>query len=817
MHSPLTIVHAPYGQGSPYVPTLAERTPQDPAGGDMVTLWFLTAPGHPGTSVTLHWTRNARPQTPIGGRAQGRYDSFDQWVFELGVVEAGDVVVYWLEAEPGPETGTAPCESQRFQFVARRMRRLYALADVQQQEHAITATLVDEAGLAGPLLTLSAPAGSTDLIRCTFEQGRPAGNLSAASTEPSLASSGGLQLQFARGSAAGGQLYLRWPAHGLEVPLQVRWLEEGDGRLVAIEITGDLQQPEVLVGFGERFDAVDQRGRALDTIVYEQYKNHGNRTYLPVPFFFSNRGYGCLVEGTDRVHYDLGRTVPDRWRCLAFAGAQQRVTVDWFGGEPLAMLRTFTALTGRPDAPPPAWVFGPWMSSNEWNTQARVEQELAKTLELDIPATVLVIEAWSDETTFYLWNGARYTPQPGSDCLRLEDFEFPTDGPWPDPQAMLDRLHAAGVRLVLWQIPALKSIQEAHPQHDADIAHAVERGYVLRQRDGSLYRNPAFWFHDALIPDFTQAEATEWWLKKRAYLLDQLGVDGFKTDGGEHLQGRTVLAADGRGGEELANAYPNLYVGAYHRFAQRLRHGDAVTFSRAGYTGAGAFPAHWAGDENSTWEAYRRSLHAGLSSALSGVIFWGWDIAGFSEALPSAELYLRAAAMAAFCPIMQYHSEYRAPGTPSKDRTPWHIQERSGDERVVPIYRLFAQLRMRLIPYLVREAASCVAHGEPLLRPLLLDDPADATAWHIVDQYRLGRDLLVAPVVEEGAVSRTLYLPNGQWHDFWTGSPAQGGRWHTVAAPLDRIPVYLRAGATSPLEAQASWPALPATRHPPPA
>ena len=92
MHSPLTIVHTPYGNGSPYVPTLAERVPQDPVGGDMVTLWFLTTPGCPDTAVTLHWTLNGRPQTPIGGRAHGRYDSFDQWVFELGVVEAGDAV-----------------------------------------------------------------------------------------------------------------------------------------------------------------------------------------------------------------------------------------------------------------------------------------------------------------------------------------------------------------------------------------------------------------------------------------------------------------------------------------------------------------------------------------------------------------------------------------------------------------------------------------------------------------------------------------------------------------------------------------------------
>jgi alpha-glucosidase (family GH31 glycosyl hydrolase) len=283
-------------------------------------------------------------------------------------------------------------------------------------------------------------------------------------------------------------------------------------------------------------------------------------------------------------------------------------------------------------------------------------------------------------------------------------------------------------------------------------------------------------------------------------LLDELGVAGFKTDGGEHLQGRGLTASDGRRGDELVNAYPNLYIGAYHRFATERRGGDALTFSRAGHSGVGAFPAHWAGDENSTWEAFRRSLVAGLSAGLSGIPFWGWDIAGFSEALPTAELYLRATAMAAFCPIMQYHSEYTAPGEPSKDRTPWRIQEHTGDERVIPLARYFARLRMALIPYLVREAAHSAASGEPLMRALLLDHPDDPACWHVADQYRLGRDLLVAPVVEEGATARRLYLPAGNWYDLWSDAALEGGCWLEVEAPLQQLPVFVRAGAILPLQ-----------------
>ena len=384
--------------------------------------------------------------------------------------------------------------------------------------------------------------------------------------------------------------------------------------------------------------------------------------------------------------------MPDRWRCVAEAGSDGRVVVDLLAGTPVEMVRDFTGLTGRPAAPPPAWVFGPWMSSNEWNTQARVEQEVALTQEHDIPATVLVIEAWSDETTFYIWNGARYTPRPGAEAPRLADFSFRPTAPGPIPRAWQTRCMRPASAWYCGRSRRLSRCDGPHAQHDADVAYALEQGYVMRRRDGSPYRNPAFWFHDAHLPDFTQAAGDGVVARQSAPICWRNGHRRFQ-DRRRGAPARAAICwpATGGTGANWSTPIPIYYVRAYHEFAQRLRNGDAITFSRAGYTGAGAFPAHWAGDENSTWEAYRRSIVAGLSAGLSGVLFWGWDIAGFSEALPSAELYLRATAMAAFCPIMQYHSEYRAPGTPSKDRTPWHIQARSGDERVIPIYRCLCQ------------------------------------------------------------------------------------------------------------------------------
>jgi alpha-glucosidase (family GH31 glycosyl hydrolase) len=217
-----------------------------------------------------------------------------------------------------------------------------------------------------------------------------------------------------------------------------------------------------------------------------------------------------------------------------------------------------------------------------------------------------------------------------------------------------------------------------------------------------------------------------------------------------------------------------------------------VTFSRAGFTGSQSTGAYWAGDENSTWDAFRWSLTAGLTASASGILYWGWDLAGFSGELPTAELYLRSAAAAAFVPIMQYHSEFNHHRLPARDRTPWNIAEATGDDRIIPIFRRFVQVRERLVDYLTEQAAIAIAAGSPLMRPLFFDYPDDAAIWHHPLQWMLGTELLVAPVTDAGRDAWDVYLPAGAWVDAWTGSIHEGGRVVTRAVPIDEIPVYVR-------------------------
>ncbi|MAU12548.1 MAG: glycoside hydrolase family 31 [Anaerolineaceae bacterium] len=568
---------------------------------------------------------------------------------------------------------------------------------------------------------------------------------------------------------------------------EVAWLNDGQ-HARRVRITFTCPPDERFYGLGERFNALNQRGNVLDVRVYEQYKDQGKRTYMPIPFLLSSAGYGLLVNSSRWMQFDLAASDDQSWTLEADLGDDESLDLTWFtDDDPFAIIGQFARSTG-PMVLPPQWSFGLWMSANEWNNQARVEEEVRTSLELGIQPSVLVIEAWSDETTFYIWNDAEYDTCPGGESFRYDDFRFPEGGRWPNPKAMADYLHDNGIKLVLWQIPVVKAIEEPHPQHDADRTHYEQSGFGVKHADGSLYKLRPFWFRDSYVFDPTNAAERDWWFNKRAYLLEDVGVDGFKTDGGEHIWSTQLHFADGRQSDELWNEYPQRYTQAYYDFSNSKR--EAVTFSRAGFIGSQRAPLHWAGDENSTWDAYRHSILAGLSAGISGIAFWGWDLGGFSGPIPTAELYLRGTAMAAFCPVMQYHSEYNPVTHPKQDRTPWNIQERTGDESVVETFRFFAQVRQALMPYIWQEAQYSAESGQPMMRALQLTEP-QASPY----QYYLGRSLLVCPVVEPDQSQSTCYLPQGRWISLWDGTTYEGELSLVVDAPLNRIPVFYAPGS----------------------
>jgi alpha-glucosidase (family GH31 glycosyl hydrolase) len=292
-------------------------------------------------------------------------------------------------------------------------------------------------------------------------------------------------------------------------------------------------------------------------------------------------------------------------------------------------------------------------------------------------------------------------------------------------------------------------------------------------------------------------------MNKRRYLVDELHVDGFKTDGGEFIYDDSVVFFNGKKGNEMRNPYPNLYVNGYYNFLQR---NDGITFSRAGYVGAQTNPMHWAGDQVSTFEELQAQIRAGLSLGLSGVPFWGFDIAGFAGELPTTELFLRATEVATFSPVMQFHAEPRTGqfGDCNRrswvnDRSPWNMAEVNKDDNIIEVYRKYANIRMNLIPYIYNEAYYCAKNGRPLFGHLIIDYPKDEKVLNMEDEYLFGRYILVAPFVKEGMTEREIYLPEGTWYDFWTHDKIEGCKTYRFKGEAHEIPVFVKAGSLIPL------------------
>lgn len=560
-------------------------------------------------------------------------------------------------------------------------------------------------------------------------------------------------------------------------------------------------------GLGEKFDAVNQVGKKPLNYVVEQFAAQNEKTYIPIPFLFTDSGVSFLQKTSYPSSFDFTNQTEDGWVAVdLFAVCPKRgvlydATIHM--GTPAELLKAYAQETGKAVLPP-KWAFGPWMSSNGWNTQKEALEQIQYMNHTAIPATVMVLEAWSDEETFYIWNDAKYTPRKDGGELRYSDFTFPEDGRWPNPKAFCETLHENGVKLVLWQIPVIKYEASAHGiQLDLDWEYAQENELCLKNADGLPYHITEMWFGNSLIPDFTNPKTKEWWFNCRRYLVEELGVVGFKTDGGEFLFDPDAYFSDGRTVAEAHNDFPNLYEGTYHEL---LKDSGGITFSRAGYTGAQRYPIHWAGDQLSTFSELKGQLTAGLSIGLTGIPFWGFDIGGFAGNFPTSELYLRSAAFGAFAPVMQFHSEPRGGqyymverNHWNNDRSPWNMSVANDDNSIIPVYRLFANLRMNLLPYIWQEAQYSSETTRPMMAHLIYDNAEDELVRNIEDEYMFGRDLLVAPVITEGAAGRNIYLPKGEWYDLWTGERYSGNQTVYIHCPIDRIPVFAHAGAAIPV------------------
>jgi alpha-D-xyloside xylohydrolase len=518
-------------------------------------------------------------------------------------------------------------------------------------------------------------------------------------------------------------------------------------------------------GLGEKFTLFEKTGtRATIWEADTCGSNTTDMSYKAVPVLLSTAGWALVLHTSFRSYWEIGSF---SYATGAAMLADNKLDAFLILAPDLkAQIAAYTQLTGRPSLPP-RWALGLWMSRAAYPDRA-VLREVAQRLRTEhIPCDVFNIDP--------TWLKKDYYNDIG---VEVCDFEW-NEAPWGAPQPLFDEFSRQGFSICLWINPYLPEDTAAYPE-------ALEKGYLVRTTTGGIAHlefNLA-----AGIVDFTNPAAKAWWQDKLIDLLNK-GAAVFKADFGDRVP-EEALFYNGRTGKEMHNLYVHLYVAAVYEAVQKVK-GTGMVWRRPGYMGSQRYPGTWAGDTQVTWEGMKGALRGGLSAAMTGEAFWSHDMGGFVGRKPSNELYIRWAQFGMLSPLARFHGT-----TP---REPWYY----GDG-ALEIVKYYAQLRYMLIPYLLAAAQESTQNGLPILRPMVLEFPGEPLIDQVDDQYLLGPDLLVAPLFKPGARTRSVYFPAGEWRRLeQPGEIVAGPGFHTVSAPLERAPVYVRAGAVIPRYAQA--------------
>ncbi len=444
-----------------------------------------------------------------------------------------------------------------------------------------------------------------------------------------------------------------------------------------------------------------------------------------------------------------------------------------------AILARYTELTGRMSLPP-RWALGYHQCRWSYYPDSWVRKLAQEFRARQMPCDAIWLDIdYMDGYRDFTWHPQRF----------------------PDPQGLLDALHQQGFRVVTILDPGVKQDPTYHVYQQG-----ARAGYFCTTPDGQVFHGPV-WPGMAAFPDFSRAEVRRWWGDLHATLL-QVGVDGIWNDMNEPtLTGHFAPELDVPRGSTLAphvqhgsegqslphlalhNAYGSLMAQAAHEALARLRP-DTRPFvlTRSAYAGVQRYAALWTGDNSSRWEHLRLAMPMCLNISLSGVAFVGVDVGGF-WGNSDAELLTRWMQLGALLPFYRNHSSAH-----TTHQEPWAF-----GEPFESINRQYLELRYRLLPYLSTLFYEAAMTGAPIMRPLLWHYLNDPTTWEIEDQFLLGRDLLAAPIYEPGSSARRLYLPTGEWASFWSGERFHGPAWIEARAPLDELPLFVRAGAFLPL------------------
>lgn len=563
--------------------------------------------------------------------------------------------------------------------------------------------------------------------------------------------------------------------------------------------TGEIQttklrrsEVETYYGFGEKaFAEMSRDGKYIvnwntDTF---SYPIGTDPIYESIPFFYAlshGKSYGLFFNNTYRTYFDMGKTSPERYT-FGSAGGELDYFVFTGGAEhsPKNVMASYADLTGKTPLPP-IWALGNQQSRWSYYPESRVREIATGFRKNKIPADVIYLDIdYMDGYRVFTWDKKRF----------------------PDPKKMVADLKADGFKTVLIIDPGIKVDENYSVYKDGQ-----RNGIFVKNPDGSEL-NRDVWPQAAAFPDFTDPKARGWFGAQYKGDVED-GIAGFWNDMNEpgvfmnaktekpevlHHPAKTFplgIPHKGDGFPGTHDRYHNVFGMQMARSTfegvSKLRpEARPFVLTRAGFAGVQRYSAVWTGDNYASWDHMALSIPMLANLSVSGVPFVGCDVGGFND-MPSGELYARWLQAAALTPFFRSHSVGWV-----GNKEPWEY----GDE-FTRINRQTVELRYRFLPYLYTLFREHERSGAPVMRPVWYEFPKDEMTYLISDQYMVGSDVMVAPVVKQGTVSREVYLPAGaDWVNWWTGEKFEGGKAQKVDAPIDRLPIFVRVGAVIPTQA----------------
>jgi alpha-D-xyloside xylohydrolase len=566
----------------------------------------------------------------------------------------------------------------------------------------------------------------------------------------------------------GKELLREKAIHALTVP--ARCYSDVKGELFHIEACFEAYDDEHVYGLGQhQHGRLDQKGCVIDLVQ--------RNMEVSIPFLLSSRGYGFLWNNPAVGRVELGRNAT-RWIAEAAPQIDYWITAD---DQPARVLSNYADATGH--APMlPQWASGFWQSKLRYASQEELEAVAQEYERRNLPLSVLAID-------FFHWT-------------RQGEWRFDPEH-WPDPAGMVKKLEKLGVKVMVSIWPTVSRLSDTYQE-------MWHRGYIVRNMNGSPahmyfvdnHAENGIYVH-YYDPTHPEARKYVWEKVKQGYYRHGVKVYWLDACEPEMLPmtpgNLRFYAGDG---EAVANVYPMQHVQAFCEGMREEGENELLFLCRSAWAGSQRYAAAvWSGDIPSTFEALRAQVRAGLNIGLSGIPWWTSDIGGFHDGDPTTpyfrELAVRWFQYGAFCPLFRLHG-HRQPSGSDFNGAPNEVW--SFGEEAYKIIADLLRLRERMRPYIMEQMQQAHAKGTPPMRPLFFDFFHDPNCFAIEDEFMLGPDLLVAPVLYEGARSRQVYLPDSStWTDAWSGVSMKGGQWTTADVPLRRIPLYQRDGATLPI------------------